>query len=95
MCGFEDGVAYPGLDLKYVSVKDHHECSDHCVDEHACVGFTFNKKNKKCWMKWSLNDGVYDKDCISGYCAHNRGNGKLNNIKNSNDNSWNTHEKNI
>jgi len=72
MCGIEDGAAYPGRNIKYVLVKDHHECSDHCVDEHACVGFTFNKKDKKCWMKSSLNKGKGNKNCISGYCAHNR-----------------------
>ena len=46
-------------------------------------------------MKWRVDYGVDDKDSISGYCARIRGNGKLNNIKNSNDNSWNTHEKDV
>ena len=67
---------FPGNDLKnYFGVSGHQECAKLCLDEEACVAFTYVPETHpyaqlrySCWLKKASNSWrIVDSGNISGY----------------------------
>ena len=64
---------FPGNNLKhYTGVSSVVSCQNLCRKEVRCMGFTYDHKNRKCWIKEHVSGKDYDKSGLtSGYpgCA--------------------------
>jgi hypothetical protein len=57
---------YNGGDYRSFETGDAYSCSQQCVQEAACVAFTFNVETKLCWLKSAIVRQVANPYGIAG-----------------------------
>jgi hypothetical protein len=62
------GVDLPGGDLEARGIKDISldQCSDICLNNNSCAGFSYVKSKNWCWMKKQVVDRRSNNDIVSG-----------------------------
>jgi hypothetical protein len=63
-----NGVDLPGGDLEARGLKDISldQCSDFCLNNQFCAGFSYIKSKSWCWMKRQILDRRPNSDVVSG-----------------------------
>ena len=63
---FEEGIRYPGGDIRKQEAKSPEECQAACADEEKCLLWTFRFEKEKCFLKHTKKTGEPNSDAVSG-----------------------------
>ena len=64
---FERNTRRSGGDYKTLTVTSAEACASACVKEKECKSFNYGTLYGDCWLKYTVPEGVYNANGISGY----------------------------
>jgi len=71
-CTEDDGVDYPGNDMKNFMTGDLKQCQDACRIQPGCKGYALStveeSNGHRCWLKHRMANRVYNGQRINGFC---------------------------
>ncbi len=62
----EYGHDQPGADLRDLSANDLAACQDACARDSRCAAYTYNSRDRRCYLKSEERPRIRRSDCVTG-----------------------------